>query len=428
MFNYSKELDSLPDDFEHAKQSFHKEVTKLTTFLRPPDEIQKLKVVVQNRSFIQKLIMLYYVEQQSNLGWETIEEADIVCPLLAFKGWIPNKPLEINKISFQWDDNEYLIKERWSGLAEKLKQHKVRIDNNMTYRLLKIIPSREEMELTFTHGWYQDYYETCEALTWEVAMTLLPMYNQEQKQIIESEKLWYEIKSSLSMRDKIDPRNFQNRSMTPGINTLTVITESDLEKTLFLMHHRAGNKNTQTNGNGKIPAEAIGTWHVVPAGTFQPLSQDDVHRNVELSISRNILREFGEELLNKEEYIRQPGRLFDPDRPFLVDDQLKKLKILFSTRAVELRFLGCALDCVTLKPELLTLAIVNGDRLFAEVGDLEDSWEGMHSIHEFTIKELNHWLKQPSILPAAAGCIALAIRNYKYICEIITSVNVTGGL
>lgn len=85
---------------------------------------------------------------------------------------------------------------------------------------------------------------------------------------------------------------------------------------------------------------------------------------------------------------------------------------IFETSGIDIRFLGLALDCVTLKPEILTLLIIDGNRLVSRWKELSDNWEGAHEIIPFSRENLTKWLKEPKLLPAAAGCIALTLKNY----------------
>ncbi|NIP32321.1 MAG: hypothetical protein GWN67_04810, partial [Phycisphaerae bacterium] len=371
-----------------------------------------------------------------------------------------------DEITYRWAKEPPEIKQRDTGLAERLRRGcDKKIDNNLTYRLLEIESQDIGVELQFTTGDYEEYYETCEALTWELGNVLLSFYEKEKERIRGKKLTGHEIleivSSDLALRNSIEPFDFLSRCMTAGINTLTIMAFESLQKNFFLMHDRSqsGKPEEEPEGKdekvevdefvaglaksfGRMPrkpsegnktqeglAEAIDTWHVVPAGTFQPLTEGDNCRDIELRIERNILREFGEELLNKRKLIEQLG-IIHPNRPFEEDCELKHLKKVFSTRATEVRFLGCGIDCVSLKPEFLTLIVTNGDLLLSgiKLRKLRNNWEGKHQFKEFSIESLDKWLKRDDVLPAGAGCIALCLRHHDDVENLIASVIATGSI
>lgn len=405
MLDSLKHLADLPDDYKRLKENWQR-------LFQENVGLARIKPIIENRAFLQKLMMAYYSQHDDGASIYWIEEAGIVCPLLSQRTWIPDHLWDLDKIALGWDDAAPPAKPLWQGLAQKLRNEcNINIQNNLTYRLTNVQASDKGITAMFNNGWYEEYIETCEALTWELGQALLSTSGKSAPKRLTSQKILDEIKPHLSRRTSVSPFDMDSRSMTPGINTLTVVVTPKLNTMTFLMHHRGG-------GKGKGLAEAIGTWHIVPAGTFQPLSKNDTYRHIEFSIWRNILREFGEELLDKEELIRQES-LLDPEAPFRDDEDLEYLYKIFESGGVDIRFLGLALDCVTLKPEILTLLIIDGNRLASRWKELSDNWEGAHQIIPFDRENLTKWLQEPKLLPAAAGCIALTLKNYE---EVIAAI------
>src|SRR5207248_1527639 len=96
-------------------------------------------------------------------------------------------------------------------------------------------------------------------------------------------------------------------------------------------------------------AEAQNTYHVVPAGTFQPDTYADAYHEREFSLKRAILREFGEELLEREQL--QKFAMYGED--FYQDKKMKKFVDGERNGFVKLFFLGVGYDPANTKPEIL---------------------------------------------------------------------------
>ncbi len=146
--------------------------------------------------------------------------------------------------------------------------------------------------LTVTLGNYFDFYNTCEYLGFEMAYAR-------------------RILGKKARTRRTMPRRFRQRELFDthnrfpgiGINTITILqnmiddTEQGERETYFLLHKR-GNK----------VAEGMGNYHVVPAGSYQPLLDYTVREetpsdSVAETMKNTVLREFGEELLDYEEFL-----------------------------------------------------------------------------------------------------------------------------
>ena len=163
-------------------------------------------------------------------------------------------------------------------------------------------------------------------------------------------------------------------------------------------------------------AEAAGTVHVIPAGTFQRLSPiaipSDVVDPIEMNLKRNVLREFCEEILDKEKLIRTTSVTKGPDCIFESNSELAAAKRLFEAGRARSFFLGCGLDLVSTKLEVLTLLLVDADafdaeRLYMQTHNDEGTLEN-RAVRRFDAAGLAEAMALPNLLAAGAGCIALA--------------------
>jgi len=411
MANWLEIIVDLPDYLGRFRKNYFEPWKKRTglSSVKP--------LVTQERNSLAKLMMEFYKEHE-DFQLLPLQEAGVSIPLIAKEGWIPSKPIDISEVGLEWASASSESFNRWDGLVERLREEcGLRIWNGRTYRLVDVETDQDQISLHFTLGWYVDYVETCEALTWELGESLKHLIRRltgtgSGKELLKDSKVIKE--SQLRRRERIQLFDLKNRSAAVGINTLTIIGTGNREEDIFLIHKRA-----------EETVEAIGAEHVVPAGTFQPLNQNDAFHKVEFSLRRNVMREFGEELLNnenkKEELNRDLGAI-DPDAPFSEDPELQRLKELFDMPAIRLFFLGIALDCVTTKPEILTVLLVNRENLKSIRGKPISNWEGHHESVSFSKEQLREWMSHDVMLPAGAGCLALAHRHFDEITEELTGV------
>jgi hypothetical protein len=139
--------------------------------------------------------------------------------------------------------------------------------------------------LTLRRGEYFDFYNTCEYPAFEMAYV-----RRIQK------------KNTLALSDlplrhhQADLFDLTNRFAGIGIDTLTIFhnlpDESGAKHNYFLLHKRSST----------AVAEGPGTYHCVPAGSFQPASETN-HGDLSPydEPEHTVLREFAEELMGMEE-------------------------------------------------------------------------------------------------------------------------------
>lgn len=318
-----------------------------------------------------------------------------------------------------------------SDLEESLAQNLItncdlQTEDNVTYQLFSDKIESGLLAFSFYLSSYFRYVNCCEALSWELArnyhklpadikrreLESIPDYAK--RILANSSSVNAPLNGLLVKRREIDPFDFAKRSVGVGINTICVLAYPN--RTVFLLHKR---------GSGsRLLGEAIGQTHVIPAGTFQPLCVDNSSdaKAFEFSFEHNVMREFAEELLDKETLIRHWAPECHPSDIYKRDNDLRKLKDLFDQGYVKQYFLGCGLDLVTLKLEIMSLVLVRMDKYQAE-----NLWIGGSKIEgkldtwpEFSKESLKKTMAIGNLLPAGAGCIAQSYFLYEQIQDEIT--------
>lgn len=335
-------------------------------------------------------------------------------PLFMKQAWIPPALIPLSKVDGQMKSTERGcaadLDKDFAGLRKKFLNPHVKDDQ--TYQLSRLAVDAGDYAFFLYDATYDRYQNSGECLAWELARAyhqlpyiLRRQSNETPLQYIDriersATKLRSSLNSLLRIRPTVEVFNFTDRSVGVGINTLTIMAYRK-RSSMFLLHKR--------RSQGSNIAEAEGQLHVIPAGTFQPLCQNTKEfRSIEFSMQRNQMRETGEELLGKEELIRK-SVMHDPDYPYDVDSELKKLKRMYDQKYVSSYLLGSAIDLLTLKCEVMTLQIIDGDRCRDERLELSGSREEGEAIPiTWSQEALLREIATSSLLPAGAGCISIA--------------------
>ena len=191
-------------------------------------------------------------------------------------------------------------------------------------------------EITVTAGSYFDFYNTCEYLGFEMAYSRRILGRKERNARTLPERY--------RKRELFDTGN---RFPGIGINTITILknmtddAEAGDSKADFFLLHKRGNK----------VAEGMGNYHVVPAGSYQPLleyaeREDTDSDHFAETMKNTVLREFGEELLEYEEFL-----------DLNTSDLLQNLDGI-----LEPVFLGIGFEPLNTKTEVLAALFIDMDR------------------------------------------------------------------
>ncbi len=255
---------------------------------------------------------------------------------------------------------------------------------------------------------YYDYVNTCEILGAELA-----------DWIIESENLTGR-PPALPYRGKPEHAfDFDTRACYPGVNCLTVFknySESRIPTgNYFLLHKR---DETQLQAQNCV--------HVLPAGGHQGYSKGSQLEDT--AIWRTVVREFFEELFDKEQLYRQPESWED----FLAYPDVRRLADVFflgANPAAAVYLHGFGLDPITLKPEVLLTIVVDWAKVLTQTTGLRltFNWEVKNralSRHAWAKLSKSELIRQANglvqsigdsyrhTLPAASACMIATAENY----------------
>jgi len=252
------------------------------------------------RNYFHKVAKDYY---QNQYGKRT----DVSVEHLIFRPeWMPEQPVPLRDVELS------LLEEPWrrsgnphprflptprEGYAENVRIHcAANLMNLPLFGLHEIRVQNGGVQMTLREGCYFDFFDTCEVLAAEMARDA-DRYILRQKD--------FRRPAPLKMRESLNRRGgllqMDNRFVGIGINLFTVldnvIGENGEKGAYFLLHRRSQNV-----------AEGTGSFHVVPAGSFQP-DELRINGHVEAgALHECIAREFQEELLGIEEFAGDPAQ------------------------------------------------------------------------------------------------------------------------
>ncbi len=245
--------------------------------------------------------------------------------------------------------------------------------NGKIYRLVSVLAnSGDTLALEFEVGNYFDYLDTSEVLAYEAAIA----------------------PRSLGLRKQIkDPFDLRHRVASLGVLTLTIVKTP--EGPNFIMHKRSGRF-----------AVGDGLYHVVPAGEFAPSDISLMAMRTDMNVLRNVFREYAEEFLGIPDTQGSGGNRLD----YAGASPFRELYEAVDDESLKFRVFGLGLDPLTLKPELLTVAVFESDtfcRIFPK--PFPSSFEGViiDGI-PFTEACVEDYLSSEQTRLGAKACLQLA--------------------
>jgi hypothetical protein len=343
-------------------------------------------------------------------------------PMLSQESWLPDKPVALEDIDLEWESNppkpivvgqepeaRSLLPLRTRLQAFPSYSSAIRylsppalFENRPCYRLLSVsFSGNAQTTLRFGQSCYFDKIDMSEALSHELSSAVMngtPSWSEQP------------FRSLIS-----DPYDLSLRSVNNSITTLTIRRDCATGRASFLLLRRDATK-VVTGG---------GEYGLVPGGDFQPASISPDSLLLDLSIWRNMVREYSEELLGQPEHDGSTGRPIDYERwPFFRSMQKAR-------KRGELRVyvLGVALNALSLNATVVTVAVIDSiafDSLFhglarvnAEgeiVARLGENKEG-HGV-PFNEATVNHFLHvEPLVSPTTKGGLSLAWRHRAHLLQ-----------
>ncbi len=341
------------------------------------------------RTTFDKLDKIMKYNLKNKLLTEKNKDQEITLPVIL----LTDKEISISDtMSYTIDTNkvnEYFINE----LKEKCGQ---KIWNNPTYRLMDI--DKEQLVLG-----QSDYYKTLSTCDIHYYNFMKTNHNKLKKDHDYTQ--WFAQLEKIIVHNK-----FTDISASLGCSTLLVVKNQLNNKFQYYIVDNSKAKNAKD------------TKHVIPSFMFQPtkILTDDDDFKLQADIVPQILKEFAEELLG----MRELEKINDYQELYYRMNEnkvIKRLKKLLSNGKATLKILGLSLDVYRLRPEILTVLIID-DKKFNELFNKERqlSWEAstddLNGLHIINIDDKQKYLdlifdnNTPLVSPAAA-CLKLG-REY----------------
>lgn len=301
-------------------------------------------------------------------------------PLLTIPRWTPAHPVPMDTVALEHEPVAVEQPEpRYSATMSRLARPAV-FDNRPTYRLLDAVLDGDRPRMRFGDGHYFDGIDTGVAVAHEYAAAHLARTNGTFEQA-HCSKVPFVAQGVgvLPRRDALgDPVDPARRPVNVAISAVT-IRAGDAPR--FLAHRR----------DPASVAHAGGLLQVVPAGIFQPVSEETAEHDFDLW--RCLQRELAEELLGRDE---ATGRVdYDERDP-----------------GIRPSVLGMGVDPLTLATDLLCAVVVDAatfDRTFS--GLVSANAEGELSSHPFTARVVDRFVRTERMQAAGAAVLALAWRH-----------------
>ncbi|MBV8979157.1 MAG: hypothetical protein JOZ13_17435 [Alphaproteobacteria bacterium] len=386
------------------------EILTLPTFAEFEDATKRIKAardrwvdatrfVTNNRSSLAELGKRYH---------STADELPTF-PLIGKREWILSTPQELAEHDPLPERDMFTIDPvpapleglniGYQAIATRALERRRLRWNGDSYRVLKITRGSDRLDFTFGPTKYFNYVDSLEAMSAELADFALRNPGVTP--------------SKLPRRGPADRIfDFRQRSAFAGVNCILLLknyyrgnrSRSRVSAPhQFVLHDRRGDA-----------LEARNTFHVVPAGGHQPAKE--FGNNNEWSIWRTIVREFCEELFDKEE----AHKLIKGGGDFIEHPEIKPLiDKVFRKGAAKVFLFGVGLDPVTTKPEILAGIVVDWQKIdTATELHIETNYEGTAKYIDLSREELVTQAEMPRtkpMLPAGKAALLLAAQHYDFL-------------
>jgi hypothetical protein len=278
-------------------------------------------------------------------------------PLLARPGWLPQAPVELDKVMLSWQDDAPTAAggrapepvgvlplrdagNRFGSYADALAElnRPGIFEDRFCYRLLDAQAMPAGAQLGFGPGRYFDLVNTCEAVAHEYAAAALARGGAAPPSA----------PAELPLRSLIgDPTDLRRRPVMVATCTLVLRADRDTGQAAMLLHWR----------DAARVASGGGLYQVAPVGVFQPSHDASWNRGNDFDLWRSISRELSEELLGGDEDYHSDLAPIDYER-WPLHAELTKAR---TAGALRLYWLGLGVDPLTLAADMLTVAVFEAE-------------------------------------------------------------------
>lgn len=319
----------------------------------------------------------------------------------------PTAPMPLASLHIEWDESDPSFDREFQKSAQRLLPRKTRWKRFESYssavgalmqpelwdpRLCFRIVSADWRaangpRLVLGEGNYFDLIDQSGPLTMELSAAT--------RRTPGSPPAWRRL--PLRSRFKTDPLSLGHRVVLASVGTLTIRRTPDGRGEFFALYREPGKT-----------AVADGTYNVLPGGMLQPASISPLSLRRDLSVWRNIMREFNEEMLGADEAIGKGGTDVDYDQP-----PYSGFERALADGTLRVWTLGMGLEALILTPLLLTIAVFEAhvfDALFASMVSSND--EGI-VITRLPLREaeVGDLLKRSNVAPPLAALLHLALQH-----------------
>jgi hypothetical protein len=292
--------------------------------------------------------------------------------------------------------------------VRKLVKHRLSW-NSVIYRLASLTNDKNDLLLVFEPGCYYDYIDTCEDIGHETNHVLRKKFVllfRRRLGFISEANLEHSYKKLFSKMPRrtvlaqtkdsiLEPAD---KCLKMGINNVTLLRDVESGKYRFLIARRSS----------KL-VEYPDTFHVVPAGAFEPSKNERFYDPMESIPLNNVLRETFEECFigdKKGTYDKDPYPLSQVFR----HKQISDIRACLDTNEAEFKILGVYFDYFNAKVEMTSCLIIHDPNFLKErmaARDYVTNWEYVSKLEmpEFTNSEIEKWANRDDLLPI--GAVAL---------------------
>jgi hypothetical protein len=326
----------------------------------------------------------------------------------------PAAPLPLASVRVEWDESKPPLDPPFRKLSRRIMPKQTRWKKFASYSaamgnltrptLFEDQPSfrivhadwraPDGPKLVLGQGTYFDLIDQAEALTHELSIAI---------RTPDSPPAWRRV--PMRARLKADPLSLGSRVVLASVGTLTIRRTPDGQGTFFLLYR----------GVGKV-ATGEGTYNVLPGGMLQPASISPLAYRRDLSIWRNIMREYNEEMLGAPEAKGEGGIEVDYTEPPYSD-----FERALAEGNLRVWSFGMGLEAHNLTPCLLTIAVFEAhifDHIFASLVTVNDEGTVISGPRHAGINglplredEVAELLKSSKLGPPAAALLHLALEH-----------------